>query len=113
MSKVEQQSQAQESTLKRLTIHTDDAGKAVVRRAITLRLAMHGETCSSGSSLHGAALVGLQAATLVRSKQLIASEQRRAWDLLRVRVHPVPVLVTGAGKNSRIEEEKTLCRAAH
>ena len=60
-----------------------------------------------------AALVGLQAATLVRSKQLIASEQRRAWDLLRVRVHPVPVRVTGAGKNSRIEEEKTLCRAAH
>ena len=60
-----------------------------------------------------AALVGLQAATLVSSKQLIASEQRRAWDLLRVRVHPVPVLVTGAGKNSRIEEEKTLCRAAH
>ena len=61
-----------------------------------------------------AALVGLQAAMLVRSKQLIACEQRRAWDLLRVRVRPVPVLVTGAGpKESRIVEEKTLCRAAH
>jgi len=59
MSKVEQQSQAQESTLKRLTIHTDDAGKAVVRRAITLRLAMHGETCSDDPELHGAALVGI------------------------------------------------------
>ena len=59
MSKVEQQSQAKESTLKRLTIHTDDAGKAVVRRAITLRLAMHGETCSDDPELHGAALVGI------------------------------------------------------
>ena len=91
MSKVEQQPvSAQEPTPKRLTIHTDDAGKAVIRRAITLRLAMHGETCSDDPELHGAALVGLQAATLVRSKQLIASEQRRAWDLLRARVHPVP-----------------------
>ena len=75
MSKVEQQSQAQESTLKRLTIHTDDAVKAVVRRAITLRLAMLGETCCDDPELHGAALVGIVSEWLRETSDRLREER--------------------------------------
>ena len=76
MSKVEQQPvSAQEPTPKRLTIHTDDAGKAVIRRAITLRLAMHGETCSDDPELHGAALVGIVSEWLRETSDRLREER--------------------------------------
>jgi len=44
---------------RRVTIHTDDAGRAVIKRAVTLRLAMLGEVSSDDPELHGHALVGI------------------------------------------------------
>ena len=44
---------------RRVTIHTDDAGRDVIKRAATLRLALLGEVSSDDPELHGHALVGI------------------------------------------------------
>ena len=75
MSKVEQQTEVQETAIKRITIHTDDAGKAVIRRAITLRLAMLGETCCDDPELHGAALVGIVSEWLRETSDRLREER--------------------------------------
>ena len=75
MSKVEQQTEVQETAIKRITIHTDDAGKAIVRRAITLRLAMQGETCRDDPELHGAALVGIVSEWLRETSDRLREER--------------------------------------
>lgn len=47
------------SDLTRPNVRVNAAGLAVLRRAITLRLAMLGEVGSDDPELHGAALVGV------------------------------------------------------
>lgn len=44
---------------RRIPVRVDDAGQAVIRRAITLRLAMLGDVASDDPELHGHALAGI------------------------------------------------------
>ena len=73
MSKVEQQPQVQESTLKRLTIHTDDAPKAI---------GIYSQAVRAGDAVYISGQIPLDPATGELVSGDIEKEIRRAFDNL-------------------------------